>query len=249
MNDFDYEMNVRFDAANMTLEIDPPRRRIVVGSNVRWRFHNLPDGWSPALQFLDAGPGNEGYFGPFASVRQDGESVSGTDAMAADTPVRYRAIIERGVGSLGRANAAVIVSADAELTLDAGRAQSRVKTVEVREVDGSLVVSNENVHVQVGDRVVWQFRSVLEKYPEWQPLVLFGAPLIAGIQPPLEEFLGPFRSLEYRRAEGTITGVGLRGLKGVFPYELLVFNAGTRQIVIRASHDPAIDDEGDVSPY
>jgi hypothetical protein len=243
----EYLIPVLFDPVEHSLTIRYPDLRVRPGDRVIWDFENIPDGWTPWIQFKPEG-GPRDFLGPFASLSQIEAGLWA--AVAADAPQAefvYRATIQKGLGLDWQIQTSVLSSRQAAITVhgepEIPRARFRVSPLEGAE--GKLKVEPESQPLQSGQSVIWDFEGFSvdpEVRAQWRPRIDFGRYEGGGEVP--NQALGPFTCLRYEVAR--VTGFGNSGVAGSYHFEVSLISIATGEVRWVNSGDPAIDNKGPI---
>jgi hypothetical protein len=229
-------ITVRCDLASSTLALNLTAVGIKPGDGVIWQFFDLPDAWSPWIEFSPGTP----FLGPFAELTQSGAAVWGTcqeDPGAG--PFLYRATIQKGQGTAWETGTAAIHSGAGTLVLgpaDAGTTHHFTVT----QGDGLLDITPTGVIIATGDTVEWLFQDIKEDQEIWRPLVEFHHYDGKAEVPDL--YLGPFTSL----TTGTdrVRGMGNNHVAGSYYFQVSVVRVSDGMVLWMSSRDPVIDNRG-----
>lgn len=242
----DHLITVQCDAASSTLALAQPSVVIKPGDRVIWQFFNMPEGWSPWVEFRPQSNGT-GYLGPFTELTQSAVAVWGTcesDPAPAGN-FTYRLTIQKGVGAGWDKGAAVISSGAGLLSIGppaTGTTQRFTIAPTADSVPPKLSVSPIGVMVQAGDTVEWDFVDIPEADTPWRPVVSFthydGSGKIDNL------YLGPFTNLTTGQSQ--VRGTGNNHVTGTYYFQVSVIRVSDNTILWMGSSDPAIDNRGGV---
>lgn len=234
---------VDFDPARFTLSVRHPSVAIRPGDSVLWRFSGLPEGWSPWIEFRDAG---HLFLGPFESLSQGAGEIWGPcRGDLAPGQIAYRAFAQHGMGGSRDGALSLAASKTVELSVHA-REDGSTKTfvVDFDPLREKLTVDPGTHIYDTLDVIEWEFRNIPGLPGEFRPRVDFYE--YDGDTPAPNPLLGPFTSLTYHA--GRVAGMGNGGFKGRYHFEVALVRIATGEAVWVGSGDPVIDNRGSMGP-
>lgn len=243
----DHLIPVTFDPSTLALTLEFASVAVRPGDRVLWRFHGVPPGWSPWIEFR-TGTG-AGFAGPFSSLTQGATEVWGP--LAAELPtglIPYRAVLQQGFGGSKGRPVAMVASAESTLSVHPPeRGASLIFDVALDPNGGVpiLVVTPETQALDTLDVVEWRFHGIPGEPGEYRPRVDFLFYDGDQTEPPNRR-LGPFTSLTYDDAG--VRGTGNVGVQGHYHFEVMIVRVVTGEAVWISSGDPVVDNRGSVGP-
>lgn len=219
------------------------------GAAVHWSVAGVESGETVELL---ANSSNPAELGPFTFSRRGSSSVSARGSSGIRGLFEYSLVVYR-LGAEGSAPLPVARSGTGSLRVDSLRPRSgqAILVGYDRLPAPRLVVDQLETRIVPGDPLVFEFHLPKDLFPQaWIPSIYF--PGTAALPNP---GYGPFAALSLVdgvRTESDRDGLirrylvatGSSGLVGKFKYLAVVHSADGGQLV--SSHDPAIDNDGEV---
>lgn len=206
-------ITVTVDETAQTVTVDPPDMVIPEGDMAVWQFNELPNGWTPALRFLD--DSRQGL-GPFTTLRTLEKQVWGEGSIGTAATHTYQAAALPPNSE--RSQNHILLSSPARISV-AGEANSTPRlTVRPNVENGLFEVDMDTVTRFGDDSIVFVFEGLTEnQVPSIQihTVELQGSPTSEPSQ-----HLGPFRA--FCREENILTAEGSNGRYGRFEYIAVV---------------------------
>lgn len=240
-------VQVQYDPATLTLAVSIPQLYLNPGDTVVWSFLDIPEGWTPWIEFRRAG--DNAFVGPLSGLTQTAGGIWGVCRASgwtgtAPIPFEYRAMIQKGFAAGWDTEGSLVWSTPVRLdVLPAAVGQELAYEVTTGEND-ALIVQPLLLTQGPGDVIVWQFPTDLTGGADaWRPRIKFhryeGSGTVSNQQ------LGPFSALTV--LPGKIRGTGNNGVAGLYFFEVALVSVTTGEIGWLSSGDPVVDNRGGVS--
>jgi hypothetical protein len=240
-------IQVHCDPSTLTLAVSPSRVSLNPGDTVVWSFLGIPTGWSPWIEFRQAG--SNAFVGPLEGLTQAPGGIWGVCRLAGwegtdPIPFEYRAMIQRGFAAGWETEGSLVWSAPVHLDVQPS-VVGRKLTWEVTfdAMAEKLLVQPLRQTLGRGDTIVWSFPSDLPGgEAAWRPRIKFHS--YEGSGTLLNQQLGPFGALSV--LPGRLRGTGNNGVDGLYHFEVALVSVATSQIGWVSSGDPVVDNRGGV---
>ncbi len=241
----DFVFQVDFNEKEFSLDYQFENITIPSGTNVLWKINNLPEHWSTIMEFYEKGVGVHNFRGPFEEILVTDQGLLGINSQPSSEPWTFRILVQKGLASFGIGQAVAMIGASQELTV-----RGEGKTIDINVLlkqEGGvevLTVDREHVRIDPGERILWDFTEVVEKFPNYQPFISYGSKPITQGQRSVPNFsFGPF--VGFKHSEGRVLAYGNTGIEGVYRYDVFALDLDSSTVRLFSSGDPQTDNEGD----